>query len=289
MALDRQPKARHRGQDRAMPRDHDADLARPDRALRGPHPGHPAGVHVDARDLAVLDDVHAPRIRRPRVAPGDRIVARVAAASLQRAAQDRVARLRRGVEDRAERLDLRGRQQLGVHRVQPVGVDAPGRLLQVVDVVDQVQHAPLAEHQVVVELLREALPELQRMLVEGGAFVPQVVGADHGGVAPGVAAAEPALLQHRDVGNTVEGGEVVGGGEPVPAGADDDDVVGRLRRGAPPLLRPALVMAQRVAREAEDRELLHLWTPEYRNRPAVSLTGGTAGKYPIPPWHPRGS
>ena len=254
-----------------MPCDHDAHLLRGDGALRGLHAAYPAARHVDAGDLAVLDDVDAARVCRTGVAPGDRVVARVAAPPLQGAAHDRVARLHRGVEDRAERLDLFGREQLGIDRVEPVGVDPPGRLLQVVDVVDQVEHAALAEHQVVVQLLRETLPELQRMLVERGALVPQVVGADHRGVAPGVAAAEPALLQHRDIADPVARGEVVGGGEPVPAGADDDHLVGRLRRGAAPLLGPALVVAQRVAGEAEDREFLHLSLPEYRMRPALSL------------------
>ena len=206
--------------------DNDAHLARGDRAPGGLHAGHPAGRHVDAGDLAILDDVHAARVRRPRKAPGDGVMARVAAPPLQGAAHDRVARVRRGVEDRAEGLDLFHGQELGVDRVEPVGVDPPGRLLQVVDVVDQVQHAALAEHQVVVELLRQPLPELQRMLVERGALVPQIVGADHRGVAPGVAAAEPALLQHRDIGDAVEAGEVVGSGQAMTAGADDDDIVG---------------------------------------------------------------
>ena len=254
-----------------MPRDHDADLLRGDGALGGLHPGHPAAVHVDAGDFAVLDDVDAARVRRTRVAPGDGIVACIAAPPLQGAAHDRVARPGRGVEDRAERLDLLRRKELGIHSIEPVGVDPPRRLLQIVDVVDQVQHAPLAEHQVVVQLLRQPFPQLERMLVEGRALVPQVVGADHRGVAPGVAAAEPTFLQHRHVGDAVERGEVVGGGEPMPAGTDDDHVVGGLGRRAAPLLRPAFVMAQRIARQAEDRELFHLRKPEYRNRPAVSL------------------
>src|SRR5262249_37195464 len=45
---------------------------------------------------------------------------------------------------------------------------------------------------------------------------------------------QPAALEHGDVRDAVLGGEVVGRGQPVAAGAHDDHVVGRLRlRGAP--------------------------------------------------------
>ena len=90
------------------------------------------------------------------------------------------------------------------------------------------------------------------MLVEVGALVPQVVRPDDGGVAAGVAASEPALLEHRDVGDPVQGREVVGGREPVAAAAHDDDLVGLLGLGAAPCGRPALVMAERVAGKGED-------------------------------------
>src|SRR3546814_3569790 len=63
----------------------------------------------------------------------------------------------------------------------------------------QGQNATLAEHDVEVELLAQSLPQLQRMLVDRRRFVPEIVGAADGGVAAGVAAADPALLQHRDV------------------------------------------------------------------------------------------
>ena len=80
-------------------------------------------------------------------------------------------------------------------------------------------------------VLRQPLPQLQRELVEVRVGVEVVVRADDRRVAPGVAAAEPALLEHGDVGDAVLLREVVGGREPVPAAADDDDVVARLRRG----------------------------------------------------------
>ena len=138
---------------------------------------------------------------RARVAPGDRVVACGAAAPLQRRAHDRIARGPARVEQRLEPLDLLGRQELAVDPVQPVGMAAAPDLLQVVHGMGEVHHAALAEHDVVVQLLAQALPELDRVVVDPGALVPQVVGADDRGVAPGVAAAEPALLEHRDVGD----------------------------------------------------------------------------------------
>ena len=58
-------------------------------------------------------------------------------------------------------------------------------------------------------------------------------------VAADVAGADVALLEHRDVGDAVLAGEVVGGGEAVRAAADDHDVVGVPELG-PRLRHPAL-------------------------------------------------
>jgi hypothetical protein len=49
-----------------------------------------------------------------------------------------------------------------------------------------------------VERLAQALPELERELHEVGGLGEPVIGAHDGGVAAGVATAEPALLQDRD-------------------------------------------------------------------------------------------
>src|SRR5436853_5596792 len=89
------------------------------------------------------------------------------------------------------------------------------------------------------------------MLVEMRALVPEIVGAYHGGVAPGVAAAEPALLQDRDIGDAVLLGEIIGGGKPMPAAADDDGLIRGLWIRAAPRLLPTIGEAERVAEEAE--------------------------------------
>ena len=106
-------------------------------------------------------------------------------------------------------------------------------------------------HDVVVELLREVLPQLHRVVVDRDALVEQVVRADDGRVAAGVAAADPALLDDRDVGESVLGGEVIGRAEAVAAAADDDRVVRGLGLGLAPLLAPAPVPAEAAPQQAE--------------------------------------
>jgi hypothetical protein len=89
------------------------------------------------------------------------------------------------------------------------------------------------------------------VVVERDALVEQVVRADDRRVAAGVAAADPALLDDRDVREAVLGREVVRGAEPMPAAADDDGVIGRLRLRVPPLLAPAAVPRKAPPQERE--------------------------------------
>jgi hypothetical protein len=145
-----------------------------------------------------------PRLSAARAKPQATVSCRAgAAAPLQRRAEYRVARLRRDVDDGAEGLDLLRVQPFGIDAVQPIGLHAAHRVAHFAQRVREIEHAALAEHEVDVELVGEALPELERVLVDGAAFVPKVVGAQHRGVAPRVAAADPAFLEHRDVAHAV--------------------------------------------------------------------------------------
>ena len=126
-------------------------------------------------------------------------------------------------------------------------MDMPLEDLHVVDVVCQHHDAALGEHDVVVQVLGKTFPQLDGVIVDAGGLVIEIVGTDDRGIAAGIAAAKPALFQHRDIGDAVFLGKIVGGGEAVAAGADDDDVVGGLRFGAYPLLFPPLVVAQGFA------------------------------------------
>ena len=162
------------------------------------------------------------------------------------------------------------RQPLVVDAVQPVGVDVALEALHVMDVVRQHHDAALGEHDVVVQLLAEPFPQLERMVVEPGALVVEVVRADDGGVAACVAAAEPALLDHRDVGDAVFLGEIVGGAEPVAAGADDDDVVFGLRLGVRPLLAASsCYRSARCVRSDKNGKMGHRRIPMFEFRCAA--------------------
>ena len=222
------------GDDRGVARGHDGDLARRDPATRCPDAGRPSSVDVDPRHLRALDQVDAEVAGGAGVRPRHVVVLGDPAARLIRRPEDRIADVGRDVDDRAQLADLLGREPFGVDPVEPVGVDAPLALADVTQVVRQVHHAALAEQQVVVELLGETLPELQPVLVDGGALVPQVVRADDRGVAGHVPAGQPAPLHDRHVRDPVVPGEVVGRREAMSTATDDDDVVRRLRLGATP-------------------------------------------------------
>src|SRR5205823_13326404 len=58
-----------------------------------------------------------------------------------------------------------------------------------------------------------------------GALIPEVVRANHGGVAGHVAARQPAALEHRNVGDAMVLGKVIRRGQTMAAGANDDDLV----------------------------------------------------------------
>ena len=72
------------------------------------------------------------------------------------------------------------------------------------------------------------------MLVDRRAFVPQIVRPDQRRIAGHVAAREPALLEHRHVGDPVVLDQVVRSRQSVSAAADDHDVVRPLGLGIAP-------------------------------------------------------
>ncbi len=106
--------------------------------------------------------------------------------------------------------------------------------------VGQGQLAAMGIHDVEVEFVGQAFEHPHRLGVEAHALAGQVVGADHCGVARGIAATQIALFQHRDIADAVVLREVIGGGQAMAAAADDHHVIGRLeflRRGQVDLYR----------------------------------------------------
>ena len=190
------------------------------------------GTH--ARDLAVLDDVHTVRSGGPRVAPGDGIVTHRSAAALQQTAHDLEA-ARLGRRELGREFEHRGPiEKLGVDAGEPHGIAAPGEIDHVVVRQRKVEHAARAVHHVVIEDLRQPLPAPQRVFVEVVVLRQQVVRADDGGVAPDIAVTHQTLLEHRDVLDSMIVRQMIGGREPMAAGADHHDVVRRFEFGAAP-------------------------------------------------------
>src|SRR5262249_44850464 len=194
----------------------------------------PVGSGGEPGALAVLDQVDPGLVGAPGKTPGDVVVLGDARAGLVGGAQDRIADVGGGVDDRADLADLVLIQPFGVDPVELVGLDAPHAVADVLQGVRQVEHPALAEQDRVAEVLLQALPEPEGMLVDGRGRVPQVVRPDDRGVAGHVAAGQPAALQDRDVGDAVAFGQVVRGGQAVPAAADDHYVVAGLRVGVAP-------------------------------------------------------
>src|SRR5690606_24035492 len=166
-------------------------------------------------------------------------------AGLEGGSEHRVADLRGKVQYWTDFGDLVRFEPLGIDPVELIGEGAALEVPDFLLAVRQVQHAPLAEQEVVLQLGGKLLPQLQRMLVDRGALVEQVIRADDSGVAGHVAAGQPAPLQHRDIADPVVAGEVVRGGQAVPPGTDDDHLVVALRFRVAPELRRWLGLRRR--------------------------------------------
>src|SRR5262245_15912088 len=97
-----------------MPRNRERYLSRTNRVAVGVHSRDAIAADLKSLHFAVLDDVHAQRIRGARISPGNGIVPRSASAALDHSAQNRNARLRRPVRDRQELANLLARHELAV-------------------------------------------------------------------------------------------------------------------------------------------------------------------------------
>ena len=215
-------------------------------------PDRAAALDPDALDLAVLQHVDAAPVRRAGVAPGDRVVAHRAAATLQEPALDRKAGVV-VVELGVQAPDRGLVEQFGIDAVHHHGIAAPRVGVALAIRVVEVQDAALAHHGVVVDVLFEPFPELHRMFVERDVAGKQVVRADDGGVAADVAAPKVAFLDDRDVGDAVAAREVPGRREPVPAAAHDDDVVFGFRLRIAPDRFPVPLAPKRLGEYGDDR------------------------------------
>ncbi len=250
--FNRQAEARKVGQHRGMAGDDHSELVATDEALRGLDAGDLAALDPDAGHLGLLDHVHAHRRAGACIAPGHGIVPRGAAARLVKRAEDRIARPF-DIDDRHQFLDLLRADPLGRDALQVVGID--GALVAPDLMFGLAEHEKAAggKHDVVVQVLAHRLVERAGLFVDRRRWVLEVVGADDRGVAPGVAAAKPPLLDDGDIGDAEVLAEVIGCRKAVAASADDHHVILRLRRRTAPGAFPVLVIAHRFPSDGKSR------------------------------------
>src|SRR6218665_2931116 len=136
-----------------------------------------------------------PRAPASRCATPPPPLPRPPGARLPTGPRHRVAAAAAAIELRDFLLPLAGAEPLGIDALQRVGVDPALDVAHVLQRMAQVEHAALAEHHIHVQFLAQALPQLERVLVELRRLVPQIVRAHDRGVARRVAAAQIALFQ----------------------------------------------------------------------------------------------
>ena len=144
-----------------------------------------------------------------------------------------------------------GAPELGVDAVELHGVGDPRGDFELGRRVRNVEDAALAQHHVEIELARQPLVEPQREVIEGDRFGIEIIRPHDRRVAAGVAAAEPALLDHANAHSFMGFGEVIGGRQPMSAAADDDEIISRLGFRFAPGLRPSLVAGEALLHESE--------------------------------------
>jgi len=175
-----------------------------------------------------------------------------ARAALQQSAVDREAACGRVVEVGEHAHQRSAIEQLRADAVQEHDVALAGERIELALAMGEPDLAALRQHDVVVEGVGQALPELQREFEELGVAGQLVVRAHQRGVAPDIARADAGLLEHRHVVDAVVGGQVIGGGEAMAAAADDDHVIARFGTGRAPGRAPGLA-GERMPEQGEGR------------------------------------
>ena len=127
MALNGQPlNSRKRHHLPGGTRDRHGSLRGADIAARRFYANDPLFLAQEANYLAILDEINAPRVRRPRISPCHRIMPRSARAPLHQSALDRKTRRAAHVDAGQGACHLLLAEQFRVNPVQPHLVAAPG-------------------------------------------------------------------------------------------------------------------------------------------------------------------
>ena len=254
--FNRQTEARHFGQLPGMTGNHHAQFVAADKPFRGFNALHHAAFRAHGGDFGLLDDVHPHGRTGPRITPSHSIVPPRAAARLIKRAEDRIARTV-DVDDWHQLFHLGRADVFGLHALQQVGMHRAQIAAHLMMGLRQHQKPARAEHDVVVQILAQVFVKLQRLVIDRGRRVLQIVRPDDRGVAPGVATAQPTLFDDRHVLDAVVLAQIIGCGQTMTARANDDDIIVlfRLWRGPSPL--PAQMMGHRLFGDGKDRITFH--------------------------------
>ena len=116
---------------------------------------------------------------------------------------------------------------------------APARITQLGPGLNNLHLPTLADHQVEIEALAEVFPQAQVLVLKTDAGLAQVIRADDGGVAAGVAAAQPATLKNGHPPQSLIAHQVPGSGQAMTATTDHHCVVTGCWLSQTPGTRPA--------------------------------------------------
>ncbi len=180
---------------------------------------------------------------------------------LKRCAQHGIAGIGRDIKGRAIGLGLFRRQPFIINAVQTICMNMSLKALNIMHIMRQHHHAAFGIHGVIVELLAQPIPKLHRMIIKMRAFIIEIVGSDDRCVPPCIAAADPAFLQDRNIGDPIFLGEIISRAQTMPAAADDNRVIAWLGGSIGPLFRPALMPAQGLREKTKRTETGHAPAP----------------------------
>ena len=121
----------------------------------------------------------------------------------------------------------------------------------------KIYNAARGKHDIVVQVMRQPFPQLERMLVEWQCPVQHVVGANQRCIPADIAGTYEVFLQHRHIRDAMMFGKIMCGCKPMPATADNDNVICGFRIRLSPGWSPSGLPVQRIFCQAQNRIISH--------------------------------
>ena len=162
------------------------------------------------------------------------------------------------IHDRHQLLDAGPVQPFGrLDPLQLIGMDRALIAAHLMLGLGQHQQPARAEHDVIVQVLAQRLVKAACLLEDRRRGILEIIRADDRGIAPGIAATQPALLDNRDIGDAEILAKVIGRGKTMAASADDNDIIGGFGLWRAPGPFPPLMPAKCLARDGKDGIAFH--------------------------------